>query len=96
MGSCANSSAAIMYGDFFDAPRTVQKPSGKAKIASGGKGKGKGKGKKARFEAEDEEEDPATDGDDEARDVMGRFKEDLFADDDDDEEAQPEAGEYRL
>lgn len=93
--------AAIMYGDFFDAPRTVQKPTtnGKAKVMRDGKGKsksnGKGKGKRARFEVEEDDElAEEDDGVDDARDVMGRFKEDLFADDDDEDgDQQPEQGE---
>lgn len=80
-----------MYGDFFDAPRTVQKPApgtkrSKAKVND--KPKGKGKGRRARFEAEEEEDED----EDEAREVMGRFKEDLFADDDEVEE-EPERGQ---
>ena len=84
-----------MYGDFFDAPRTIQKPApgtkrSKAKVNDKVKGKGKGKGRRARFEAEEEEDEEEEDGD-EAREVMGRFKEDLFADDDEVEE-EPERG----
>lgn len=74
-----------MYTDFFDAPRTIQKPVGKAKkakVMDVKKGK-KGKGKGVSFEEEGEEEAP----EDDAREVMGRFKEDLFADDDEEEAA---------
>lgn len=82
-----------MYGDFFDAPRTIQKPPSTAK-ANGGKdkakGKGKGKGKQARFTEEEDEE--VEDEEEEAREVMGRFKEDLFADDDEDAQDQPVQG----
>lgn len=74
-----------MYGDFFDAPRTVEKPVGKskkAKVMDTKKGKkGKGKGKGVSFDEEEEEEV----AEDDAREVMGRFKEDLFADDDEEE-----------
>lgn len=73
-----------MYSDFFDAPRTIQKPIGKPKSkVKDGKGKGKGKGKEVRFDEEDEEE---LDKVEDAREVMGRFKEDLFADDEEEEE----------
>jgi len=75
----------IMYTDFFDAPRTVEKPLGKSKKAKVMEPKGK-KGKKGKGVSFDEE--PAEeDGEDDAREVMGRFKEDLFADDDEEEEA---------
>jgi U3 small nucleolar ribonucleoprotein component len=73
-----------MYTDFFDAPRTVQKPVGKskkAKVMDITKGK-KGKGKGVKFDEEEEEEDVP---EDDAREVMSRFKEDLFADDDEEE-----------
>jgi U3 small nucleolar ribonucleoprotein component len=73
----------IMYSDFFDAPRTVEKPVGKSKKAKVMEPKGK-KGKKGKgvtFDEEEEEKDVA----DDAREVMGRFKEDLFADDEEEE-----------
>jgi U3 small nucleolar RNA-associated protein MPP10 len=78
--------AEIMYTDFFDAPRTIEKPVGKSKSKpKAGKSKGKGKGKNVKFGDEDEDDEEALDED--AREVMGRFKEDLFADDDEEEEA---------
>jgi U3 small nucleolar ribonucleoprotein component len=73
----------IMYSDFFDAPRTVEKPVGKSKKAKVMEPKGK-KGKKGKGVTFDEEEDEKDVADD-AREVMGRFKEDLFADDEEEE-----------
>jgi hypothetical protein len=72
----------IMYTDFFDAPRTVEKPVGKSKKAKVMEPKGK-KGKKGKGVTFDEEEE--VDEVEDAREVMGRFKEDLFADDEDEE-----------
>jgi U3 small nucleolar ribonucleoprotein component len=72
----------IMYSDFFDAPRTVEKPVGKSKKAKVMEPKGK-KGKKGKgvtFDEEDQDEEV-----EDAREVMGRFKEDLFADDEEEE-----------
>jgi hypothetical protein len=81
-GSNKELMTGIMYSDFFDAPRTVEKPVGKSKKAKVMEPKGK-KGKKGKgvtFDEEDQEEEV-----EDAREVMGRFKEDLFADDDEEE-----------
>jgi U3 small nucleolar RNA-associated protein MPP10 len=82
-GSNKELMTGIMYSDFFDAPRTVEKPVGKSKKAKVMEPKGK-KGKKGKGVTFDEEEDEKDVADD-AREVMGRFKEDLFADDEEEE-----------
>ena len=93
-----------MYSDFFAAPRGAMRGKGKAPASpkvNGVKAKDKGKGKekqRVRF-GEDEVEDERPDGQGEAddegdRDVIGRFKGDLF--DDDEEEEEAEKSEYDM
>lgn len=86
-----------MYKDFFAAPRSSKpaaKGKGKGKDGSKADKKGKGKAKAVIFDEDDEEMDVDSVGDDEedGRDVMGRFKGDLF--DSDDEEDAEEKSAY--
>ena len=95
---------AIMYRDFFEAPRGVRGKVGETNAGKGkgnGKGKGvdrkkKGKGKSVKFVKddlmEDEVEEDDEEGEDGGRDVMGRVKGDLFDESDEEEDENSEHG----
>lgn len=79
---------AVMYGDFFEAPKAAtSRRAGpiKGNANKGSKGKGKRKGHGVRFDEEQAEdegiEEEADEEEDDGRGIIGRLKGDLFDDD---------------
>lgn len=81
-----------MYSDFFPPPREeyVRPPRGSGKEKDAKKAKSKGKGKGVSFGDDADVDMDAEEEEDVERGVMGRVKGDLFADDDEAEEAEAE------
>jgi U3 small nucleolar RNA-associated protein MPP10 len=84
-----------MYNDFFPPPREeyVRPPRGSGKEKDAKKAKSKSKGKGVSFGDDVDMEVDAEDAEDVERDVMGRVKGDLFADDDEAEQEEAEKSE---